>query len=320
MIASLYQIAKNTFRENVREPIFLLILLTVLVLIGLLPTMTLFVFREQVKMVVDTAMATMLLGGWVLAVICASHSITQELDSGTAMLVLSKPVERGVFIVGKVIGVLAGLTVFGLLAGLATLVAVRIAKDQFWYDTKGLWLYFAALVASLLGGSLWNFVKRSSFPMNALLCLLVLLPTVAVGIRWIPIDGEFPTYAWRIVPALLLVIFSVWVMGILAVAMSTRFQLVPNLLVCSVVFTVGLLSDYLVGRHAQTSRLAAVVQAALPNWQLLWLADALADEEAVIPTSYLVWSGFYVLMFAGIFVILAMLMFRHREVGRQTVA
>jgi len=58
VFAALYQIAKNTFRESVREPIYLLVLLSALCLIGIYPIFTLFVFREQVKLVVDSAMAT----------------------------------------------------------------------------------------------------------------------------------------------------------------------------------------------------------------------------------------------------------------------
>jgi hypothetical protein len=37
----------------------------------------------------------------------------------------------------------------------------------------------------------------------------------------------------------------------LATTLSTRFSLISNLLICSVLFLVGLMSDYLVGRHAR---------------------------------------------------------------------
>jgi hypothetical protein len=51
------------------------------------------------------------------------------------------------------------------------------------------------------------------------------------------------------VPALILIAYSVWAMGTLATALSTRFGLAANFLICSVIFVVGLMSDYLVGRH-----------------------------------------------------------------------
>ena len=61
MFTALYQVAKNTFRESLREPIFLLVLLSALVLIGLYPWCTLFVFRAEQRLVVDSSLATILL-------------------------------------------------------------------------------------------------------------------------------------------------------------------------------------------------------------------------------------------------------------------
>jgi ABC-type Na+ efflux pump permease subunit len=320
MIAATFQIARNTFRENAREPIFLLVLLASLALVGLLPTLTLFVFREQIKMVVDTAMATMLLGGWVLAVLSASHSIAEEIDSGTAMLILAKPVDRRTFIIGKILGVGAGLLAFCFLNGIATLVSIRVAKDQFWYDTKGFWGYFLALVLCLCAAGLWNYAKRSSFCMNALLCLLVGLPAAALAIRFIPVDGGVAAYSWRVFPALVLITYAVLAMGVLAAALSTRLGLIPNLLTCSVVFVVGLMSDYLLGRHAESNWLAAALYAAIPNWQLMWMADALAADDTRIPPAYLFLGAVYLACFAGVFVLLAVALFREREVGTRAQA
>jgi ABC-type Na+ efflux pump permease subunit len=260
-------------------------------------------------------MATMLLGGWVLAVITSSHSIAEEIESGTAMLLLAKPVQRGTFIIGKVLGIALGLGVFCFLSSIATLIAVRVAKDQFWYDTRGMWGYFLAIILCMAGGGLWNFIKRSSFPMNALLCLLAGLPVAALIIRLLPIDGEMVAYAWRITPALLLVSYAVTAMGVLAAALSTRLQLITNMLVCSVVFTVGLMSDYLLGRFAQDNWVAGILYAAIPNWQLMWMADALASEDTGIPLSYVLWGAAYLAMFVGIFITLAFILFRHREIG-----
>ena len=92
MFTSLYQIARNTFRESLREPIFLLVLLSALVLIGFYPVLTLFVFFAQEKLVVDSSIATMMVFGWGLAIMIASYAISREIDNGMALLLLSKPV------------------------------------------------------------------------------------------------------------------------------------------------------------------------------------------------------------------------------------
>jgi len=250
VLTSLYQIAKNTFRETLREPIFLLLLLTALCMIGIFPVFTMFVFREQIKLVVDSAMATTMVIGWLIAVLSASHAISREIENGTALLLLSKPVKRHVFIVAKILGVLAALSVFWFLCALAAMISIRVAKDQFRLDNTAMAVYFGALALSQIVAGVHNYVTRSSFPMAAVLSMLGLLPLVTVVIYFLPVGGERVGMAMEVVPALVLILYSVWAMGSLATALSTRFGLVSNLLLCTVIFLCGLMSDYLFGRLA----------------------------------------------------------------------
>ncbi|MFO7820740.1 MAG: hypothetical protein R6V56_01575 [Lentisphaeria bacterium] len=316
MLIAVFQIARNTFRENLRQPIYLLVLLTALVLIGILPAFTLFVFREQQKLVTDTALATMLVFGWVLAVLIASHAVTREINRGTALLLLSKPVPRLSFILGKTIGLFSGLSIFCLLTGLAALFTLRIAADQFQYHKLGFGLFFGTIILSCLVGGLVNYVRRSSFPMAAVLSLTVLLPLTAFAYRWIPIGGESVGYSWNVFPALVLVSLAVGVLGVLAVALSTRLGLIQNMITCGVIFITGLVSDYLLADLARNNLLIAVIYKAVPNWQLFWTADALAAGKA-IPLEYIFWSIIYFLMFTTLFVAVGAMLFAHREVGEQ---
>ncbi|MFW5996924.1 MAG: ABC transporter permease subunit [Verrucomicrobiota bacterium] len=317
MFRAYYHIAKNTFRENLRQPIYLLILTVGLTLIGTSPAFTLFVFRRQLKLVTDTSLATTLFFGWILAVLIASHSITREIQGGTATLVLSKPVNRGIFILGKVKGIVAALTLFCLILGTASLMAVRTAADQFNFDPAGFGIFFLIIVLSFLGGGIVNFLKKSSFPMATVLWLTILFPVGAFILRWIPVQGETLAYRWEVFPALLLVMFAVWMLGILATALSTRLELVPNMIVCAAIFICGLMSDYFLGGAAQESVVAGAVYALIPNWQLFWMADALAAGKS-IPPVYVLWGAVYVILFGTLFTLFAFGLFAHREVGENT--
>ena len=318
MFVSGFHIAKNTFRESLREPIYLLILLASLVLIGIYPLFTLFVFREQLKLVVDSAMATTMVFGWITAVLCASHAIAKEINNGTALLLLSKPVQRPVFLMAKIAGILMALTVFCGLLCLATMIAVRVAKDQFRLDNKALLIYFAAIVISCAIGGIRNYVKRSSFPMATVLSLTVVLPIAWLIIYWVPVEGKQVGYTWSLVPALILVRYSVLTMGTLATALSTRLEFVSNMIVCSVIFGIGLMSDFLLGRHAEDSLASAVLYGAVPNWQLFWMADALAAGKRV-PWSYVGLATIYISLFVAFFIVVAMFLFYNREVGKQSL-
>ena len=119
--------------------------------------------------------------------------------------------------------------------------------------------------------------------------------------------------------SLLLVLFAIWAMGTLATALSTRLPLVGNLMVCGVIFVIGLMSDYLLGRHAAGNWFAAAAYAAVPNWQLFWVADALAAGQP-IPWQYVALGAGYIFLFVAFFTALAVVLFTDREVGQQTPA
>ncbi|MBQ4479789.1 MAG: ABC transporter permease [Victivallales bacterium] len=251
MFTTLFQIAKNTFRESLREPIYLLILLSALILILIYPVFTLFVFFGQEKLVIDSSMATMMVFGWGLAIMISSYAISREIDNGTALLLMSKPVQRPVFIIAKILGILAATTLFSFITGVASLLSLRVATDQFWIDNFFLYGNFVVILIALAIAGAYNYVTRSSFCSAAIIALTCLLPIMAIIGHFKPADGHHVGLAFRTIPALLLITFSVGSMGTLATALSTRFGLVPNLLLCAAIFMLGLMSDYLIGRNAK---------------------------------------------------------------------
>ncbi|MBP5300289.1 MAG: ABC transporter permease [Victivallales bacterium] len=251
MFTTLFQIAKNTFRESLREPIYLLILLSALVLILIYPVFTLFVFFGQEKLVIDSSMATMMVFGWGLAIMISSYAISREIDNGTALLLMSKPVQRPVFIIAKILGILAATALFSFITGVASLLSLRVATDQFWIDNFFLYGNFVVLAIALAIAGAYNYVTRQSFCSAAVIAITCLLPLMAVLGHFKQADGHHVGLAFRTIPALLLVALSIGSMGTLATALSTRFGLVPNLLLCAALFMLGLMSDYLIGRNAR---------------------------------------------------------------------
>ena len=163
MFQPLYQITRQTFRECIRQPIFLVLHLSSLTIIGLHPIIAVFVFREQEKLVTDGSLATTLIFGWIAAVTCSSFSVSREIESGTILLILSKPVHKSIFIIGKIFGVLASLFLFAWTNGIGTLLAVRIAKDQFNFETTILVIFFGSICLACCIGSICNFVLKRSF-------------------------------------------------------------------------------------------------------------------------------------------------------------
>ena len=105
-------IAVATMKEAIRQPFFFLLLAIALVLMVLNTFLPFFSLGDDVKMLKDCGLATLLISGLLLAVWTASQSISAEIEGKTAITLLSKPINRRQFIVGKYLGILMGVFIF----------------------------------------------------------------------------------------------------------------------------------------------------------------------------------------------------------------
>ncbi len=320
----IYKLARNTFVESLREPVYYLMLITAMCIIGLFPTIAMFVFREQIKFVVDSAMATSLVFSLIVAVVSSAHTISREMKNGTVLLLLSKPVTRLAFVLSKVLGVLAAVTVFLFLLNCASLISVLIAKDQFRLEYLLMTVYYSALAVSAVYGGMRNYFKQQPFTSHAITAMLVLIPIIAALFYFLrtrgfhspaEIDPEEFIEVRHLLPALLLLFPAAWTMGTIASALATRIELVSNLTVCSVIFLIGLISKYFAIQWLGDGIASSFVRTLLPNWQYFWMADAIAARQE-IPSVYLFWAFLYVLFYIGFWTLWALAFFKERELAK----
>ena len=125
-------IARNTFREAVRDRvlynlvIFVLLLTAAAIFIGELSG------GQERKIIVDLGLSAMLLFGVFIAIFVGVGLVYKEIERRTIYAIFSKPVGRGEFLVGKYLGLcltlLVNVVVMGLGVSLA-LVYVRKGWD-----------------------------------------------------------------------------------------------------------------------------------------------------------------------------------------------
>jgi ABC-type transport system involved in multi-copper enzyme maturation permease subunit len=313
-------IASNTFMELVRQPVFLL-LLTVSGFFGVfLAVVPYFGFGDDPKMVKDSVLAVMLVAGLLGAVLSASASVAREIHTGTALAVLAKPVSRAQFLLAKYCGLAAALTLLTYFNLLSALLASRMAYDAYGStDTLALWVYVAGVVVAYAFGAFTNYFLDRPFVSDAVLALMVAGTLAFVAINFFDKAGAPQTFAkevdWRLVPAAVLVLFALWVLAGVALVCSTRLDMIPTLTVCTAVFVLGLLSDFLFSaRSSQGQWWASVLYAVTPNWQLFWMADAL-DTGQRIPWGYVVRAFGYVVGYLGALLAVALVLFEDRELS-----
>lgn len=324
---TIFRISMNACRECLREPVFYLMLVAALVMIGLFPYFSMFVFRQQIRLVCDSSMATTMLFGLFAAVLCSARTINREMKNGTVLLLMSKPVSRFAFVISKICGILASLTVFVFVCNAATWLSILIAKDQFRLSPTLLCLYFGAICLAALFGGIRNFISQKSFSSNAVVAMAVLFPIIAlvthiVRVRsiseFIMNDPESFMAADVLLPALCLLFFAVWTMGVISSALATRMEIVGNLMVCLLLFLTGMVLHYFAAKAFGTGSAGALLCTSLvPNWQLFWMGDALANRIH-IPASYFIWTLVYSTLYCTAWIGWAFFLFQDSELARDT--
>ena len=109
MVGKLLAISINTFLETIRQPIFGVVLATTLLLMMLNVSLAAYTLDDDDKLLTELGLSTLLLSGLFLASFSATSVLTREVEVKTVLTVISKPVSRWLFILGKYLGLLAGL-------------------------------------------------------------------------------------------------------------------------------------------------------------------------------------------------------------------
>ena len=155
-----------------RQPALYLVVLFFALMILASPLYTAFGFGGEAMMMREAGLATVALCGLLTAVLASSRLVHREIESGTAQLILAKPVRPYEFLLGKFLGVsglLLGVTAILGLVLLATVALTEGAWDlQLWKGTLA--AYFEVVMLSSLA---LVFSVHLPFTMNAALCATI---------------------------------------------------------------------------------------------------------------------------------------------------
>jgi ABC-type transport system involved in multi-copper enzyme maturation permease subunit len=148
-------IAMTTAKEAMSQPLFYLVMgLGAFLLLSFIfiPYNT---FGEDVKMLKDSGLTLIMILAIIVAVWSASVSVSEEVEGRTALTVLSKPVHRRQFILGKFLGVLGPVVVLFIVLGFLFLVTISykvVYDSREVAKTEPTWqLCYLELIATLPG-------------------------------------------------------------------------------------------------------------------------------------------------------------------------
>lgn len=288
-IGALRPLAAATYGEITRRPVYSILLLSFAVAVFFSKLLALFSFQQEMNLVREMGMATITFWSFVIIVITSGVVVTQELEDRTAVTLLSKPVRRRDFLLGKFLGlVLAIVPGTFILAGVLFLTLWMMALPH-------LPLSDTDLAPALADG-------RGPF-----------------GAVWSAVWNHFIlTQGGVVLQGTLLSLFQSAILAALAVSFSAFFPAAVSAAATTLAFILGNISSYMLAsvENMNVTVLSWTGQAlatVLPNLGYFNLQTNFS-EGRIISVRYLGLSFAYAALFVGAVFLVSCSLFRKREV------
>lgn len=271
-------IALATFKTEIGQPLFLLVLILGALFIVLSIYVPYNTFGEDIKMYKDSGLTLIRVLAIFTAIWAASKSVAEEIEGRTALTVLSKPVGRREFILGKFFGIASAMTWLFVLLGVWFV---------FWVSYK----------------PLYDAVESTASDVDWTDCFMA---------------------ATSVLPVLLLAFMEVLIFVAISVAISTRFGILANLMICFAIYILGHLTPQLVQSNQLGQALGQAFEPVVFFGQLVAIifpvldhfdAQTAINTDTPVPFVYLGWAFIYTLLYGSLAVLLALVLFEDRDLA-----
>ncbi|MBI2824236.1 MAG: ABC transporter permease subunit [Planctomycetia bacterium] len=153
----------------------------------------------------------------------------------------------------------------------------------------------------------------------------VFLGTVSYKVKHEARETSNPEPTWQecqkemvqVVPGLVLAFLETVTMASIAVALSTRLSMVPNLLICATIYVLGHLAPVFANAFGNSQLVAffgQFIATVLPNLEDFNVQAAVSTGEP-IPLVYVGWAAIYCALYSTVAMLLALLLFEDRDLA-----
>jgi len=289
-------VALAAFREGVRQPLYWLIVTVAILVMMISPFVPYFTFGEDAKMVMEIGFDLIMLAAVLFAVVEAGIRISDEIEGRTAITVMSKPVSRRQFLVGKFLGILLAC---GLMTGMLGWCFNWIMWFKLWYDNEPIlnptWVELARQSWAGMGEAPLNFVLGA---------------------------GVWQDTVLSRAPGFLFGFCQVMVLLAVAVALATRLPMVVNLPILLLVFFLGHLTNLMVqvsyGRFALVNFIARFFNIILPGLDYFDYGPVVVRDIPPDPGRFLIYLSsvmLYAVVYSVIALLLGLILFEDRDLA-----
>lgn len=172
---TVYNIAKTTVGEAIRRRVLLVILLIGLLLLSIIPSLGVLSARSELSTMISTMYAVLRLTSALIAIVLTIYMIPNEIERRTIYTILSKPVQRWQFLLGKYLGAAFALGMMILLMSAVMLglfivfqhpdipKVLEVARQPLYYFVEMCLLAAVSLFFSTFAPPLVNFFLSVGF-------------------------------------------------------------------------------------------------------------------------------------------------------------
>lgn len=284
-------LAMSTFTQLVRMRVFFFLIIFALVVAGAALVMVRWSWEQELKLIKDVGLGAMSVFAGIFAVAGTALLIPKDIEDRTLYTILSKPVPRLDYILGKLLGVIVLLAV-SLALMHVLLSVVLFARQHFIFETQ-----MAAL-------------DRAPQPPEAIAEAKAQAAEVIArqGLTWNLLNGTFAVFLKASVAAAVALFLSTF-------ASSTLFTITSAMAVLIIGHLQAFARDYfLAGEVAGgIERLIAVLVAIVfPDFRLFDLTDGIAAGDVVPAVTMFKMTGL-ALLYLFIYTLAAHFVFSDRE-------
>ncbi|MHC4891724.1 MAG: ABC transporter permease, partial [Planctomycetota bacterium] len=190
----LFTIAKNTFIETLRQPVYAIIIIAALFLFFISPSLTMYTMSDDNKLLREIGLSTLFLASLFIAIFSASGAVAEEMENKTITTVLSKPVQRPIFIIAKFFGVTAAVVLAHYICTIALLMSIRHGVLESASETHDWTVISTAAVvvgAAFLLSAFFNYAYDWKFSSTAIVLTGIFGTLGIVFLSFIDRDWQF---------------------------------------------------------------------------------------------------------------------------------
>ncbi|MBI1246384.1 ABC transporter permease subunit [bacterium] len=235
-------------------------------------------FGEDIKVLKHTCLQAMMVLGMVVAIWAASRSVSEEIEGRTALTLLSKPVSRRQFVLGKFAGIAWLVSVLFVI--ISSVFVVAVAQKPIFDKREGAVIEFEG----------------------------------EKGVTWQLLHHEAMTVA----PGILLVFMETIVLAGVSVAISTRLPMVANFMLTFGIWAMGHLTPGIMQASVQgfepvqfVASFLATILPVLKNFEIYGAISAGRE----IPLEYIGLTAVYTILYSAMTMFLALILFEDRDLA-----